>query len=290
MAEINGLTVRRGSNNFVLDGVGFAMQATTNAPTTITVRANADQAVANVGEFVTQYNEVLDLLNRELRAERHAEYRPLTPSQRQEMSEEDVKLWEARAKSGLLNNNPLLHRLVGEMRRAMSDQVAGVNLSLADIGIGTRSFFENGRLHFDEDRFRNALATNGEQVARLLNQTSGTAYTPNLTGTERQTRRDTSGTMARLADVFEDNIRTTRDQHNRKGFFLERAGILGDASATRNVLAEQITRLNSRINQMQEVLTRKEDRYWRQFSALERAMSTMNSQSAWLASQFAPRQ
>ncbi|MBT9153202.1 MAG: hypothetical protein DDT35_01431 [Firmicutes bacterium] len=290
VTEINGLTVRRGSNSFVLDGVSYTFHALQSTSATITIRANADRAVANVREFVTQYNKVLAMLNGELREDRDASFLPLTDTQREAMSEAEIKLWEERAKSGLLRNNPLLQRLVSDLRRAVADVVAGAGINMADVGISTRHFHENGRLHFDETRLRVALATNGEQVTRLFSRAADIAYSPNLTGAERLARREGSGVMWRLADAIEDNIRTTRDQHNRKGFFLERAGILGDASATRNVLAEQITRLNSRINQMQEVLTRKEDRYWRQFSALERAMSTMNSQSAWLASQFAPRQ
>ncbi|MBS3951276.1 MAG: flagellar filament capping protein FliD, partial [Peptococcaceae bacterium] len=90
----------------------------------------------------------------------------------------------------------------------------------------------------------------------------------------------------RLADIVEDNIRTTRDKNDNKGFLLQRAGITGDTTESQNFMDDQIKRINERIDRATNVLQRREDRYWRQFTVLETAMSRLNSQSAWLTQQF----
>jgi len=288
LLEVNGQTVRRGQNTFAIDGLSYTLHSVSSSSTTISVNENVDRAVGNVRDFVAQYNEVLDMLNGRLREERDPQYLPLTREQRQEMSDEEVQLWEERARRGLLRNSPLLERLASDMRRAVSDALFGGGISLASVGVSSRNFFENGRLHIDENRLRQAIATNGEQVSRIFSQASEIAFSSNLDAAARSERRATSGAMWRLSDVLADNVRTSRDSRNRKGLLLEQAGITGDSSASRNVLSEQMTRLSSRIEQAEASLRRREDIYWRRFATLERAMNSMNAQSAWLVSQFSP--
>jgi flagellar hook-associated protein 2 len=40
--------------------------------------------------------------------------------------------------------------------------------------------------------------------------------------------------------------------------------------------------MNDDISKWQDRLTRVEDRYWNQFSAMEKAMNQMNQQSVWM--------
>lgn len=44
--------------------------------------------------------------------------------------------------------------------------------------------------------------------------------------------------------------------------------------------------LNKQIDTFQDRLTQIEDRYWRQFTAMEKAISQMNEQSDYLMQQF----
>lgn len=66
---------------------------------------------------------------------------------------------------------------------------------------------------------------------------------------------------------------------------MEKAGsssLLYDIS----LIGDQIKRLNSRIGEANDRLTQIEDRYYKQFIAMETALNRMNSQSAWLSQQF----
>jgi len=61
------------------------------------------------------------------------------------------------------------------------------------------------------------------------------------------------------------------------------AGSAGSA-VDQSFLGRQIDDLNDRIDRMEDYLTRVEERYWAQFTAMESALQQMQSQSNWLAS------
>ena len=51
-------------------------------------------------------------------------------------------------------------------------------------------------------------------------------------------------------------------------------------------LGKQIRDMEDRIYEWEDRLYRKEEHYWRQFTEMEKAISYMNQQSMWLASQM----
>jgi len=57
-------------------------------------------------------------------------------------------------------------------------------------------------------------------------------------------------------------------------------------SYDQSYLGKRIREMNDRIYDMEEYLTTVEDRYWRQFTAMEKAINEMNSQSTWLSQQL----
>lgn len=287
--QYNGTTITRPTNSVSLDGVNFTLRTETSTPTTIKIAQDILPAFENIKTFVEKYNELIDSINAKLTEKRYSDYQPLTEEQRKELSDEEVKMWDEKAKSGLLRNEPILSKMLTDMRRAFSDAVGGAQIRLDTIGITTGSYSDRGRLRIDESKLKEALRTRGDEVAELFTAAADKAYSPHLTSLERSTRYSQAGLAHRLSDIIEDNTRIIRDRNGKKGLLLEKAGIKGDATEFKNSLEDEIARINARIDRANETLVRKEDRYWRQFTALEKAISRMNSQSEWLAQQFAPR-
>ena len=277
------------TNTFTIDGVTYTLKNTTPegmAPITITVAQDVDKAYNAIKNFVDKYNELIDKINGKLNEERFRDYLPLTDAQKKEMSEKEIELWEQKAKSGLLRGDSILQNIVYSMRRALSDAVAGVGISLSSIGITTGSYSERGKLHIDEAKLKEALRNNPEQVMQLFIKKSSIDYSPNLDSTSRTQRYNESGLMYRIYDVLMDNIRTTRDQYGRKGVLLEKAGVVGDITEFQNMMDAELKRLDKRIDAVVEAMIRQENKYWAQFTALEKAIQKMNAQSMWLMQQM----
>ena len=57
-------------------------------------------------------------------------------------------------------------------------------------------------------------------------------------------------------------------------------------SGSRSLIDKDVSEIDKRISRETERLASLESRYWKQFTALEKAMTQMNSQSSWLSQQF----
>ena len=290
--EIGGsgeILVQNAANTFTIDGVTYTLKNTTPEgaePITITVTQDVDKAYDAIKNFVDKYNELIDKINGKLNEERFRDYAPLTDAQRKEMSEKEIELWEQKAKSGLLRSDSILQNIVYGMRRALSDAVADIGISLSSIGITTGLYSERGKLHINEDKLKEALRNDPEQVMQLFMKKSSIDYSPDLDSTSRTQRYNESGLMYRIYDILMDNIRTTRNKDGKKGILLEKAGIVGDITEFQNLMDEELKRLDKRIDAAVEAMISKENKYWAQFTALERAIQRMNMQSMWLMQQM----
>lgn len=291
MATINGQAVVRSSNTFTLNDISYTLvkeHAVGEADATVSVERDITGTVDLIKEFVGKYNEVLDLLNNKSSEKYDRAYLPLTDAQRKAMSEDQVKQWEDRAKTGLLQNDSMLQGLAQKLRQALTDAVSGAGLTLRDIGIASASYSERGRLTIDETKLKTAIESKGEQVAALLNGQPDTIspYSRTLTATEKTGRYAVVGLFHRVSDILEDHVSILRDTNGKKGFLLEKAGITGDSSMGLNDIQRELTGFDSRISTMLERLADKEEAYYRRFTAMEQALQRMNEQSSWLASQL----
>jgi flagellar hook-associated protein 2 len=206
------------------------------------------------------------------------------------MSDKEAELWDEKARSGLLKGDAILQNIVYSMRRALNEAVEGVGISLWSIGINTGLYQERGKLHIDENKFKQALRNNTEQVMEFFTKSPGIDYSPNLESNLRAQRYKESGIIHRFSDILMDNIRTTRNKDGKKGILLEKAGIVGDITEFENLIDDELKRLDTRLDRAMDTMMRQENRYWNQFIALEKAIQRMNMQSMWLMQQFGSNQ
>lgn len=279
-------TITSSTNRFTRDGITFDLYDTIDSEITINITEDVDAPFEKIKNFVDSYNELIDDINKKLLEKQHRDFPPLTAEQRETMSEKDIELWEEKAMSGLLRNDPVLERLLYSMRSALIETVEGSDIRLSDIGITTGKWYEYGKLYVDDEKLKNALGENPDKVMELFSKTDGSSYSPDLDAGARAERYRNVGLAHRISDILNDNIRTTRDKNNRKGSLLERAGIVGDTTEFKNVMNDQLSELDKRIDRMNEMLARREEIYWRQFTAMEKAIQDMNSQSMWLFQQL----
>ncbi|NHM28176.1 flagellar hook-associated protein 2 [Desulfofundulus sp. TPOSR] len=241
-------------------------QADPNNPVTITVSNDTDAVFNAIKDFVNAYNEIIDKINGKLTEPRYRDYLPLTDEQREQLSDEQEKKWEEKARSGLLRGDSLLESVVSRMRATMSAIVPGLAAgydTLADVGITTLSYEERGKLYIDEARLKDALQKDPDGVMNLFTKSA-----------ENYAEK---GIAMRLYD----------DVNSAMALISARAGTSSSYStADSSAIGRQIAAMNERISTMEERLRQLEDRYWRQFTAMEQAIQQMNAQSAWLAMQL----
>ncbi|BCV20799.1 flagellar hook-associated protein 2 [Moorella sp. Hama-1] len=263
---LNGVTFSEPTNTFTIAGVTYELrQAGTTA--NVTVSSDTDAIFNAIKDFVSAYNDVIAQINSKLSETRHSDYPPLTDDQRAAMSADEIKKWEDMARSGLLQNDPLLDGIVNTMRLSMATIVPGLTggqyNTLSSIGITTGLYEEKGKLYIDETKLRDAIQKDPNGVMNLFTK-SADSYSD-------------KGIAARLYDDVNNAITQISQKAGSDSTF---------TLADNSYIGQRLRDIDNNIYNMEDRLKQVEDRYYRQFTAMEQAINQMNAQSAWLSQQL----
>ncbi|WP_432661937.1 flagellar filament capping protein FliD [Wukongibacter baidiensis] len=286
---LDGERLTRSDNTFTVAGVTYTVLTETTEPVNMSVSLNTDAIYENIVSFVDAYNQLIDSLYGEISEPYDREYPPLTPEQKAEMSEEEIRLWEEKAQTGLLSNDPIIEDMLRDMREALYEPVEGVSITLPEIGITTGSYDQHGKLVVDEEKLKQSIEENPQAVMSLFCQESssypGTDVRP-LDGEERQVRYEEEGIAYRMYDIMEDNVSIYRNENGQKGALLEKVGMVGDSSEYDNFYYSQIEDYEEEIAELEKKMIEKENDYYDQFAAMEVAIQQMNAQLESIMSMF----
>lgn len=238
----------------------------TVAPVTMQATSDTKAAKEQIIEFVEKYNEMIDGFNKLLKENKYRDYAPLTAEQRKDMSENEQKLWDEKAMSGLLRSDSIVRDGISKMRASFMGSVAGLGDklmdSLAEIGITTsKDMRDSGKLVIDEKKLDAALEKDPDQVFKMFSQTGS------VTATE-----DSRGIAWRLRDEMKKMTTQIEKQAGKEG-------------AVNNTfsLGIAINESDKRMTKLQAKLRDVEARYWKQFTAMEQAINKANQQSSMFA-------
>ena len=260
--EYNGIELTSKTNTTTLNGITFTFNDITER-TNINITNDTEAAFDNIKDFVDKYNELIDKINGKVTEEHHRDYPPLTSEQMADMSDREIEMWEEKARSGLLRRDPILTNALSQMRQAWTGRVAndGAYSHLSQIGISTTAnYMDGGKLEINENKLRTALQEDSDAVYKL--------FSNNVEGTER-------GLINRLEDAID---RTTDRINHQAGRTTQQPH--------QYALGRRLAGMDDRIEVFKRRLQQTEDRYWKQFSAMESAIQRMNEQSNYLFSQF----
>ncbi len=221
-----------------------------------------------IKEFVTTYNGLIKDFTDQTKESKYRDYTPLTSEQKEEMSENEIKLWEDKAKSGLLRGDALIREGLTSMRALVYQANPGINSkynTLFSIGITTtKNYNDGGTLEIDETKLRKVLEEDPDAVERLFKNSEGKEQ-----DTVNGQTVDTRGYLAKLRSSmksFEINI--------------EKKAGRSSMTDSQYTLGKNLIDTESRISTWKSKLENIEARYWKQFTAMETAINKANSQSS----------
>lgn len=266
--SVDGTRIERNTNIFELDGITVELVGKTAAADpaiSLTTSRDTDKIVDSLKSFAEDYNTLIGELNSLIGEEtQYKKYPPLTSEQKKAMSDREVELWEEKAKKGLIHNDSNVSGLLSEMRTILYGSVADAGLALYDIGIeASGNWRDNGKLVVNEETLRTAVATNADSIRKLF------------TDKER-------GIAVRLQQAVKD---TANVSSGSPGSMVRYAGTK-DVLVTGNTLYQEMKRIQENLSNLNSRYKQEKNRYWQQFTAMEKALSGMNTQSSWLTQQF----
>lgn len=268
--ELNGEKFESDSNTFDINGLTITINNMTDDEISLTTSQDTEGIYDMVKNLFKEYNELINEMDKLYNAESASKYKMLTDEQKEEMSEDEVKEWETKIKSSLLRRDSSLNDVISGMKQTL---LAGVTMSdgstmfLSDFGINTASYSlakdnERGAYHIDgdedddltstnEDKLRKAIATDADQVAEFFSSLAKNLYSKmdELMGRVK----DYSSAFTVYNDIY---LKKQYDEYTTK-------------------ISEQETKVN-----------KWEDYYYSKFTAMEKAMSGINSKQSAISGLF----
>jgi flagellar hook-associated protein 2 len=297
--QIDGVTYTRSSNTVTVDGVTYTLNAVTDTDgdgsadsdetATVSLTLDTDGIYGLIESFVEDYNSLIATINDLVDEDYNTDYLPLTDDQKDSMTDEEITAWEAKAKTGVLEDDSLLKSFLSDLRNALTDSISSVSTSIFDIGIDTGDYDENGTLVIDEDALKEAIAADPEAILNLFTRqatsVSGTTGTVrSLSSSELATRYSEEGIAYRFYDIIAEYTSTTKDSSGSRGKLVEKAGLADSNIASDNYLSELIDDYEEEISDEEDRLDDYEESLYDQYTTLETYISNMNTQLTALSS------
>lgn len=258
----NGAVLDSSSNTVTANGLTFTVQDLTVADETITLTVSKDtDAVYNtIKTFLTEYNALLEEMNKSYNANSAKGYEPLTDEERESMTEDQIDKWETKIKDSLLRRDTTLGSLISTFKDSLMGTVQynGKSYSLSSFGISTKYYTEKGKLHIagdsedpltseDKDKLMAALQDDPEAVMNVLSNLGQKLY-------DNVNSKMKSSSLSSAMNVYNDKQ-----------------------------MKKELTNYEEQLKKMEVKLKDLENRYYKQFTAMEKAMSNLTSQSNSLA-------
>jgi len=262
------LTVEPPTNEYKINNIQFNFKQVTAGEETVTVGNNTDAAFDSIVKFVNKYNEMIEKINGKLDEKRYRDYQPLSDDEKAAMEEKQIELWEEKAKSGLIRNDSTLSNGLNNLRLDFYSPLEGALKGfgqLAELGIKTTSnYADKGKLVIDnEELLKSKLAENSDAVYKLF-ATDGDGKT-----------RSTMGIAERLIKTIDSTIKQIEEKAGKSTWVNQKF-----------TLGRNLNDVDNQINRFEDRLIHIEDRYWRQFTAMEKAIQRSNEQAMFMMQQF----
>ncbi|MBQ4531309.1 MAG: flagellar filament capping protein FliD [Lachnospiraceae bacterium] len=255
---LNGVAFSSATNETTVNGVTLTMTGETalGEELSFTITNDTQAVYDGIKNFVNKYNEILKEMNELYYADSARGYDPLSDDEREAMTDDQIEKWETKIKDSLLRRDSTLGSITNAMKNALltSVEVDGKRYSLSSFGVGTSSaYLERGLLHIQGDEDDSMYASYTNKLMNALEEDPDTVM------------QVFTGVAKNMYKALQDKMKKTS---------------LSSALTFYNdiYMKNQITALNKQISKEEESLTDLEDKYYKQFAAMESAMAKMQSQ------------
>lgn len=264
---LNGADFTSDTNTFTINGLSITANAvTTDGPISITTDTDYDGIYDMIKDFLTEYNDIMNEMTKLYNADSARKYTMLSDEEKEAMSDDEVEQWEDMIKGSLLRRDKDLYTVMQCMTSAVNKgyDIGGETLYLVNFGIGTGSYFdtekaERNALHIfgdsddekysdEKNKLKEAIAADPDKVIELFTTMSKEMY-----GSLQKTMASTD--YRSIYKVYDDKrMKTEYDDYTKK------------------------------IKEAQKKLDAYEDKWYKKFSAMEVALSKLQSSQNSLAS------
>lgn len=263
---LNGADYTSATNAFTVNGLTITAKAKTgDEAISLSTDTDYDGIYDNIRNFFTEYNALVNEMDSLYNAASSKGYDPLTDDEKSAMTDSQIETWEKKIKDALLRKDDTVESVTSAMRMAMLQtyKVNGTSTSLSMFGINTLGYFnaadnEKNAYHIDgdskdsntsgnTDKLKAAIASNPQGVQDFFVQLSNNLY-------DTLSAKMKSTTLSSAFTVYDDKR-----------------------------MQEEYDDYTTKISDWEDYVADIEEKYYKQFTAMEKAMATLNSSQSALS-------
>ncbi|MEE1258067.1 MAG: flagellar filament capping protein FliD [Lachnospiraceae bacterium] len=282
---LNGAVFTSDTNTFAVNGLTINAVGVTTEEISIVTSTDYDGIYDTIKDFISEYNELINEIDELYNAKSARDYDVLSDEEKESMTDEEIENWENKIKGSLLRKDGNLSSVMNVLTSTMlkgfykknltDDQKkdmteaeiekwyednAGKKMFLSDFGIKTKNYFEcedfeHHAYHIDgdpddeyastkQDKLKSAIAADPEGVAEFFASLCKEMYSK---------LDETMGKTTTYSSIY----KVYNDKQLKKDY-------------------DDYTK---RIKEAEEELSDYEDKWYEKFSAMEVALSKLQSNS-----------
>jgi flagellar hook-associated protein 2 len=263
---LNDVEYTSSTTSFSINGLSINALAKTDGEITITTATDTQAIYDKVKDFLTEYNSIINEMNKLYNADSSYGYDPLTDDEKDAMSDTEIEKWETKIKDSLLRNDTTLNSVMMSMINAMSSSytVNGTKMTLSSLGISTLGYLnaaenENYAYHIDgdsddantsgnTDKLMAAIKSDPDTVVDFMKQLTSNLYT-------QLGNKMKSTTLSSAYTIYNDKE-----------------------------MNSQYSEYSKTISSWEDKLSDKEDYYYSKFASMESALTKLQSSTSSLTS------
>ena len=260
---LNGAVFTSENNTFEINGLTITVNAETQEEITLSTADDTDGIYDIIKNFLKEYNELINEMDKLYNAESAKGYEPLTDEEKEAMSEKEVEKWEEKIKNSILRRDSTLSTVASAMKQVMLQGVQmkdGSQLYLSEFGIGTLGYFtskdnEKNAYHIDGDSDDSATMTNADKLKTAI--------------------ANDSEKVIEFFSALSKNLYTKLGDLMKKTEYSSSFTLYDDVA-----MKDEYNDYTTKIKNQEEKITDFEDRYYKKFSAMETALAKLSSKES----------
>lgn len=287
---LNGATFTSDSNTFSINGLTINTLGVTDEEISIVTSTDYDGIYNTIKDFLTEYNDLINEMDKLYNADSARKYDMLTDDQKESMTDDEVEQWEDKIKSALLRKDNSLYNVMNTLTSTMMEGYYENNLSdkekknmtsseitawykenggkkhyLSDYGIGTLSYFEA------QDNEHHAYHINGDADDEFTSTKED-----KLKAAIAEDPEGTANFFATLCKTLYSKLDETMSESTDYSSIYK---VYNDKQ-----LKKDYNDYTTKISDAEDELNDYEDRWYNKFSKMEVALSKLQSQTSSISS------
>lgn len=277
---LNGATFTSTTNAFSINGLNINVTGTTTSevenaeggvtivdnPVTLTTSIDTQGIYDKIKSMFTAYNEMISYMDGLYYADSAEGYEPLTDDEKESMTDTQIEKWEEKIKGALLRRDSTLGDLSSAMKTAIlqtKTEYNGKSYDLSSFGISTLGYFtsdkaQRGTFHIDGDSSDKNTSANTDKLMAAISEDPDA-----------------------VADYFQklsQNLYSVLTKKMSSSSLSSAFTIYNDKQ-----MSSQYSDYTDKVKEWEDRLSDYEDFYYKKFSAMESALSKLQSQTTALS-------